>query len=50
MIDSSNDNDYKVTYTYDLNKLSDTDVTIFGISRNLDILRTDYTNRGMTCR
>lgn len=50
MIDSDNDNDYKVTYTYDLNKLSDTDITTFGISRNLDPLRTSYTNRGMTCK
>ena len=50
MIDSDNNTDYKVTYTYDLNKLSDTDVSTFGISRNLDTLRSGYTNRGMTCK
>lgn len=50
MVDSDNNNDYKVTYTYDLNKLSDTDITTFGISRDLETLRTGYTNRGMTCK
>ena len=49
-VDTDNDTDYKVTYTYDLNKLSDTDITTFGISRNLDTLRSGYTNRGMTCK
>lgn len=49
-VDSDNDTDYKVTYTYDLDKLSDTDVTTFGISRDFETLRTGYTDRGMTCR
>lgn len=50
MVDVDNDTDYKITYTYDLNKLSDTDITNFGISRDLDTLRSGYTNRGMTCK
>ena len=50
MVDSDNDTDYKITYTYDLDKLSDTDITTFGISRDLNTLRTGYTNRGMTCK
>lgn len=50
MIDSDNDTDYKVTYTYDLNKLSDADITNFGISRDLSTLRTGYTDRGLTCK
>ena len=50
MVDSNDDNDYKVTYTYDLDKLSDNDITTFGISRDLNTLRTGYTNRGMTCK
>lgn len=49
-IDTDNDTDYRVTYTYDLNKLSDVDITTFGISRNLETLRNGYTNRGMTCK
>lgn len=49
-VDSDNDTDYKVTYTYDLSKLSDADITNFGISRDFETLRTGYTNRGMTCK
>lgn len=49
-IDTDNDTDYKVTYTYDFDKLSDTDVTNFGISRDFDTLRTTYTDRGLTCK
>ena len=49
-IDTDNDNDYKVTYTYDFSKLSDDDITTFGITRDYDTLRTMYVNRGLTCR
>jgi len=49
-IDSDNDTDYKVTYTYDLDKLSDTDLSNFGISRDFKTLRSGYTDRGMTCK
>ena len=49
-IDTNTDNDYKITYTYDFSKLSDEDITNLGITRDLDTLRTTYTNRGSTCR
>ena len=49
-IDTDNDTNYKITYTYDLSKLSDNDITTFGISKELDTLRSTYTNRGLTCR
>lgn len=49
-VDSDNDNDYKITYTYDLTKLSDDDISTFGISRDLETLRNGYTNRGLTCK
>ena len=49
-IDSDNDTDYKVTYVYDLNKLSDADIANFGINRNLDTLRSSYTARGLKCK
>ena len=49
-IDTDDDNDYKITYTYDLSKLSDTDITSFGISRDYDTLSSIYTNRGLTCK
>lgn len=49
-IDTNNENNYKVTYTYDMEKLSDVDIATFGISRDLETLRTGYTDRGMTCK
>ena len=49
-IDTNNDNDYKVTYTYDFSKLSDADVASFGISRDFDTMQNMYTSRGLTCR
>ena len=49
-VDTDNDNDYKITYTYDFSKLSDDDMTTFGVNRNLSTLRDVYTNRGLTCR
>lgn len=49
-IDNDNDKDYKVTYTYDLSKLSDTDLAAFGIDRDFNTQKTTYTNRGLTCK
>ena len=49
-IDTDNDNNYKITYTYDLTKLSDSDLTTLGISNDLSSLRSTYTNRGLTCK
>jgi len=49
-VDVDNDTDYKITYTYDLDKLSNNDITTFGISRDLETLRSGYTDRGMTCK
>ena len=49
-IDTDNDNDYKVTYTYDFDKLSDDDISTFGISRDYNTMQSMYTNRGLTCK
>lgn len=49
-IDTDNDNDYKVTYTYDFSKLSDDDISTFGISRDFDTMQSMYTSRGLTCK
>lgn len=49
-IDLDNDTDYKVTYTYDLTKLSDDDISAFGIDKDFNTLKTTYTNRGLTCK
>lgn len=49
-VDKDNTNDYKVTYTYDLTKLSDADVTSLGITRDYNTLKQTYDNRGLTCK
>lgn len=49
-IDTDNDNDYKITYTYDFSKLSNDDITSLGVSRDFDTLRSTYTDRGLTCK
>ena len=49
-VDNDTDTDYKVTYTYDLSKLSNEELTNFGINRNFESQRNIYTNRGMTCK
>lgn len=49
-IDTNDDTNYKITYTYDLNRLSDDDINGFGISRDFDTLRSNLTGRGLTCK
>ena len=48
--DVDSDNDYKVTYTYDLSKLSDNDLTTFNIDKDLETQKKVYTDRGLTCK
>lgn len=49
-IDVDNDTNYKVVYTYDLSKLSDTDITTFGINKNFATYKANLANRGFTCK
>lgn len=49
-IDTNDDNNYKVTYTYNLDKLSDSDISNFGISRDYNTLRSTLVSRGLTCK
>lgn len=49
-VDVDNENDYKITYTYDLNQLSDSDITSLGISKDYTTLKNNYTSRGLTCK
>lgn len=49
-IDSDNDDDYRVTYTYDLDKLSDANITTFGINKDLNTQKNNLTNQGLTCK
>lgn len=49
-IDRDSDNDYQVTYTYDLTKLSDTDINTLGINKDLNTQKNNLTNQGLTCK
>lgn len=49
-VDVDEDNEYKVVYKIDLDKISDTDLAKFNIDRDIDTLRTNYENQGFTCK
>ena len=49
-IDTDNDNEYKVTYEIDLNKISDEDLTRFNAVRNLTDLKSNFESSGYTCK
>ncbi len=49
-VEVDNANDYKVTYTYDLTKLTDADITSLGINKDYNTLKKTYTDRGLTCK
>ena len=50
VVNNDNGTDYKVTYTYDLTKLSDSDISSLGISRDYETLKRKYTTTGTTCK
>ncbi len=49
-VNIDNAENYKITYTYDLTKLSDTDITTLGIDRDYTAYKNTLTNRGLTCK
>ncbi len=49
-VDTDRDDNYKVTYKFDLEKMDDADLGKFNLDRSLNTLRTNYTNQGLTCR
>lgn len=49
-VDTDTDNEYKVTYDIDMDKISDSDLTRFNLDRNLKTLRTNEENSGYTCK
>lgn len=49
-VNVNDDNAYKVTYTYDLSRLTDNNISTFGISSDLNTFRNSLTSRGMTCK
>ena len=43
------DNNYVVTYVIDFDNMTDTDINNLNFDRNLDTIRTTYTNQGFIC-
>ena len=43
------DNNYRVTYVIDYDNISDADLMTLNLSRDIDTLRSNYTNQGFTC-
>ena len=43
------DNDYKVTYVIDFDTISDNDLALLNLSRDITTLRSNYTNNGFYC-
>ena len=48
-VDVDNDNEYKVTYDIDMDKISDEDLTRFNIGRDYSDIKSNYTDLGYTC-
>ena len=42
-------NNYNVTYNFDLEKMDDSDLGRFNLNRDLTTLRNNYTTQGLTC-
>lgn len=45
-----NNNEYKIIYKFDLDKMTDNDLKTFYIDRDFNTLQTNYTNQGLTCK
>ena len=48
-IKEDTDDEYKVVYKIDFDKISDSDLARFNLDRDLDTVRSNYENSGYTC-
>ena len=48
-VDVDEDNEYKIIYKIDMDKISDNDLARFNLDRNLNTLRSNYEGLGYTC-
>ena len=48
-VDTDEDNEYKVIYKIDMDKISDSDLARFNLDRDLDTVRSNYEGLGYTC-
>lgn len=49
-VDVDNDDEYKIIYEIDLDKINDSDLTRFNVDRNFTTLRSNYEDLGYTCK
>lgn len=49
-VDVDNDNEYRVIYKIDMDKISDSDLTRFNVGRNFTDMRSTYEDTGYTCQ
>ena len=48
-MDTDEDDEYKVIYKIDMDKISDSDLARFNLDRDLNTLRSNYEGLGYTC-
>ena len=48
-VDTDEDDEYKVIYKIDMDKISDSDLAKFNLNRDLDTVRSNYEGLGYTC-
>lgn len=49
-VDVDNNNEYKVVYKIDFDKISDSDLTRFNVDRDFSTIRSNYEDLGYTCK
>lgn len=49
-VDVDNDNEYKVVYKIDFDKISDSDLTRFNVDRDFSTIKANYEDLGYTCK
>lgn len=49
-VDMDTDNRYKVIYKIDMDKIDDTDLNKFSVTRDINDFKTNYTSSGYTCK
>lgn len=49
-VDVDSDNEYKVIYEIDMEKISDSDLTRFDVDRDFSNIKSNYENLGYTCK
>ena len=49
-VDVDSDTEYKITYKIDMDKINDSDLATFNVTRDFSDIRSNYENLGYTCK